>query len=111
MQCRVFGVVRAEPTALRYGVVPGESFERRILLSRGSGRPFDIIETTLDFGMDNAVVWVEKIDPATYELVLNATAGWRTGRVLGSVLVRTDVPGEERLVVPVVGVVRARTPG
>lgn len=111
VQCRLFGEIRAEPTALRYGVDPGQSFERRIRLSRVSGRPFDIIETTLDFGMDDAAVRVEKIGPATYELVLNATAGRRPGRLLGSVLVRTDVAGEERLVVPVVGIVRARTPG
>jgi len=107
IQGQVFGQLAIEPDTYRFGVKTGESFERRIRLTRRSGEPFSVISVSVLLpDMPEARIRLEKTEDHIWELTLTATAGPDGAHCKGTVTVKTDVPGEEAVQIPIVGVVR-----
>jgi hypothetical protein len=105
---QLFGELSAEPDMFRFGVAAGEPIERTIRLSGAGGRPFAVLDVTVvDQYLPDATATAERVSPDAWDLTLRATAPPRAARCLGSVNVRTDVPGEERIRIGILGVVRA----
>jgi len=109
---QAFGELSAEPDTVRYGIRPGESFERRIRLWRPSGSGFEVIEATASASrLSSLEVAVTQVSASEVLLVVHGVAGDGYGSSRGELVVSTSVPGEERLRVPIVGVIRERPVG
>ena len=71
-----------------------------------TGTYFAVIDAVVtDRGEHDIAVQVEPIDPASYRISIQGTAGAR-GALKGEVRVRTDVPGEEDLPIRLFGYVK-----
>ena len=105
---QVFGELQAEPDTFRFGVKPGQAFERRVRLTRRDHEPFNVLEATVTLShLPGAQVQVVKIEEAVHELILTAPGAEKAGtHCRGAVTVKTDVPGEETVSIAIVGVVR-----
>ncbi|MHC5005091.1 MAG: DUF1573 domain-containing protein [Planctomycetota bacterium] len=107
VQGQLFGDLRAEPDTLRFGAEPGQAFERTVVLRRADGAPFTVLGAeVLADRLDNAQVRVDQVGPGEYQVTLTATAGSIMAMVNGAVMVSTDVDGEGRVDIPIVGVIR-----
>jgi len=104
------GELRASDSMLRLMVVaPGSAVEKSIDLRRADGEPFRCTAATVagdrtsGFAAD-----VAPLDPdgRAWRLTLSGTAPTSPGSVIGSVLVSTDVAGEEAIPIRIGGVVR-----
>jgi hypothetical protein len=110
IQGQVFGELRAEPDTFRFGAKPGESFVRTIRISRANS-PFDLQRAVIQQAdIPGTTVTVTKISPSEYDLTLRAVADQLRSLAQGRVAITTDVPGEEHLEIPIVGVVRITSP-
>ncbi|MHC4413969.1 MAG: DUF1573 domain-containing protein [Planctomycetota bacterium] len=106
---QLFGQLVADPDMFRFGVKPGEAFRRTIQLRRPSGEPFRVLGVSVaSHELPDASVAANRVAPDTWEIVLSATGNARATRFRGAVTVTTDVPGEERIDIGILGVVRAR---
>jgi hypothetical protein len=111
---RVFGKVHAKMDAgsskldtFRFGIKPGEQFERRVELYRPDGQPFRVLETSIiDSELDTASVRPEQLAPDTWDIVLQGSGAGKIQHYRGMVRVTTDVPGEETIDIPIFGVIR-----
>lgn len=108
----VFGELHADRTMfLLSSVPPGTPLEGRVRLTRPSGEPFQIISSEISqSSLDGMSVRTEPIKEAGvsgYDLILTGRAGEKEGRARGTVIITTDVPGEERLSFLFSGVVRS----
>jgi len=93
---QLFGDIVAQPDTFRFGVKPGESFERRIVLARASGEAYEVLAATPSTrNMPNTSVRIEKISDSEYHLYLTSTGNDRPAQYGGTVRVRTNVAGEE----------------
>ncbi len=113
IQGSIFGEIQATPHTFRFGAAPGEAFERTVALRRADGTPFRVLESRVTkTDLPEATV---RIEPGTlasaYEIVLSVTAPTRLAGYRGDVEITTDVPGEERIVIPISGVVRNEPSG
>ncbi len=106
----VEGDLRASDSMLRLMVVaPGGTIEQSIDLRRDDGEPFRCTaaavtgDRTAGFAAD-----VAPLDPdgRAWRVTLSGTAPTTPGSLVGSVLISTDVPGEEAIAVRIGGVVR-----
>ncbi len=107
VQGQLFGDLTSKPDTFRFGAKPGASFERKVTLTRTDGQPLDVTQATIQIiGMPDATVSIVRVGDSVTELVMNCpgVAGARPYR--GTVKFRTNVIGEEVLVIPIVGVVR-----
>lgn len=114
VQGQIFGVLRAEPDAFRFGAAPGESFERVVQLRHPDGVPFTLVSAEVtSSNMPGTRVRVEQESPNAYTLILTSDGAPTPMQGRGAVTVKTDVPGEESLDIPIIGVVRppSRGPG
>ena len=107
----VFGELHADRTMFMLSSVPpGSPLEGRVRLTRPSGEPFQIVSHEISQSSQEGMsVRAEPIPVAGvsgYDLILTGQAGEKEGRVRGTVIVTTDVPGEERLSFLFSGVVR-----
>lgn len=104
------GEIRADDSMLRLMVVrPGGSVEKSIDLSRADGRPFrcEAVGVTGDrTGGFAAVATPLDPDGRAWRVTLSGAAPIQAGSITGSVLLTTDVPGEESLSIRIGGVVR-----
>lgn len=110
IQGQVFGELRAEPDAFRFGIAPGVEFVRSLRLHRPGG-PFELKSATVhNADIPGTTVTVKKLAPGEYELTMHAVADQLRPLAQGTVVVETDVPGEERIEIPIIGVVRVDNP-
>lgn len=107
IQGEVFGDLRAVPNTIRFGAKPGEVFERSLVLRRADGVPFTVLDATVVAPqLPGSTVQTRRGSAGTWEISFTATAPERQAGYRGTVEVTTDVPGEERITIPVSGVVR-----
>jgi len=103
----VQGVLRADNTLFSLGgVEPGKPFEKRIRLTHSDGAPFQILDHRITMRPKDVSVTVLPVESGGYDLVLSGQSGDYLGSLGGTVLVRTDVPGEETLRFRTAGSVR-----
>ena len=111
VQAQMFGELRAEPDTFRFGVKPGETFVRTVRIHRPGG-PFELRSAMVEqFDIPGATLSINKVSPTEYGLTILAVADQLRSLAQGRVVINTDVPGEERLEIPIVGVVRIDDPG
>jgi hypothetical protein len=97
----LFGDLQVEPRYLSAEqlLVQGKPFAATGVLSRVSGAPFTITDIQVkDPPVPDAVARFEQISASEYRIVLEGRAPETSGGLSGSVALRTDVPGEENLV-------------
>lgn len=121
LQGELFGRVTAAPcpgsgagdATFRFGVAPGEGFERCVRLTRTDGEPLVIVEALLDAPtLADGALRATQVSPTAWDLVLTATGGSATIPHRGAVLVRTNAPAPEAEIrIDVSGVTRARPAG
>jgi hypothetical protein len=109
---RLFGQLSADPDTFRFGVKPSQPIVSKMVLRRTSAEPFMLKSTRLlTSNIPGAVVRVIPKDASSYELILQGSAGSVETNYQGSVEVLTDVAGEERIEIPIFGVVRQQAGG
>jgi hypothetical protein len=107
---RVFGEVMASDTMIRVSRVPaGKPFRRVVTFRSRSGEPLALQSAQLLAPSLDSMTATLTPEPGTegrrWQLVVEADPGTTTGRVSGSVVVTTGVPGEERLTFLVAGMI------
>ena len=104
----IFSELRAKPMIAALGMLEAnQSFEKPIVLTRRSGRPFTVRRMqVLDSTLPGIQVSLEPLEPGRYRLSLHGRAGRARGAVRGRLVVETDVVGEEVLEFPITGRVR-----
>jgi hypothetical protein len=106
----VEGELRATDSMLRLMIVePGGAVEKSIDLRRADGRPFRCSAVTVKGDrMNGFAANATPLDPdgRAWRVTLSGTAPVTPGSLAGSVLVSTDVPGEEAIAIRIGGVVR-----
>ncbi len=108
---QLFGELRGVPDQFRFGLRPGQAIESRLTLERPSGAPFRVLGMAITSpDIPDAKIRLETISANAYELILTGTAASQPTQHDGVVAVRTDVPGEEIIDIPIFGVVRNPTP-
>jgi hypothetical protein len=105
---RLFGRLAATPDMFRFGVFPGDAIDQKIRLRRADGRPFRILKTEVRVPtLPGATVTATPESLDVWSITLHATAGSSPGTCLGSVVVTTDVRGEETIELRTLGVIRS----
>jgi hypothetical protein len=102
--------LRAEPDAFRFGIAPGLEFVRTLRVHRPGG-PFELHSAVVEQAdIPGTTVSVKKIAPNEYELAMHAVGDQLRPLAQGRVVLMTDAPGEERVEIPIIGVVRIDNP-
>jgi len=103
----VFGEIIIEPVFISVGRVdPGGRVDKSILLRRPKGAPFKLLSAEL---MNPAPANLEVSITQTgskWTVRVHGESGTYQGLVRGSVVIQTDVAGDPRLTIPVMGAVR-----
>ena len=97
----VFTDLRADPAMLTPKASLGrrEAFRVSTTLARTSGAPFTVHDVTITNSTTAGVTArVEALSASAYEIVVEGVTPATGGAVNGALLVRTNVPGEDRLV-------------
>jgi len=97
----VFTDLRADPAMLtpKASLGRSEAFRVSTTLARTSGAPFTVHDVTLTNSTTAGVTArVEALSASAYEIVVEGVTPAVGGAVNGALLVRTNVPGEDRLV-------------
>lgn len=111
VQAKIFGKVMGEPEAFRFGVERGERFERVVVLRHADGAMFTVTRATVvDSTLPKAEVVAAPQADGTWKLTLVAVGGDLPRQYSAKVVVETDVPGDERIEIEVIGVVRPPPP-
>ena len=98
---QVFGDLRLDPILLKSKVKlgRGEPVRMSATLSRASGAPFSVHDVTItESTIQGLSAHVEATSASVYEIVVEGTTPTVAGAVNGAVMVRTNVAGEDRLV-------------
>ena len=106
----VFGSVHANDNMVRVEIVPpGGSFEKVIRVFSPDGRPFELSGEA----QSNAMPIRVEVRPVAgqpertaYDVFVRGDAGTFMGLIRGTLILRTDVPGEEELRMSIQGIVR-----
>ncbi len=94
--CQLFGRLSASPDRFRFVVAPGDAIVETIRLRRADGRPFRILKTEIRIPrLPGATVTATPESLDAWSLTLNARGGSVLGSLTGTVIVTTDVRGEE----------------
>jgi hypothetical protein len=103
----VFGEIIIEPVFLSVGRVdPGGRVDKSVILRRPEGAPFKLLSAEL---MNPAPANLEVSMTQTgskWTVRVHGESGTYQGLVRGSVVIQTDVAGDPRLTIPVMGAVR-----
>ena len=105
-----YGELEASDTVFSFmGVVPKSSFEKTIRLTSTTSTPFRILDTKVSMKVPDVTL---KVSPTEYgyDLTLRGKTGSHLGSLAGTVLIKTDVPGEETLRFRTAGMVRYKKP-
>ena len=113
MNASIEGEIRGSDTIFRLMILnTNKEFKKSLTLRREGKIPFNIISAEVENARpDNMVVAftpVEGSKGSAYELVLAGKTGNVNTSIMGQVRVRTDVPGEEEIVLRIAGSVRDR---
>jgi hypothetical protein len=102
---RLYGKLHAKPHSVTFGGHPGERFRRVVRVSRPDGRPFtaEVTATRCEPLLD-AQVRLEQVSPSAYDLVVDAQSQSTPEQYKGGVYLRTDVEGEEEIMIPINGI-------
>ncbi len=98
---QIFGDHRVDPAMLtpKASLGRGEPVRISTTLSRASGAPFSVHDVTITNSTTSGMsAHVESKSANTYEIVVEGVTPAAGGAVNGALMVRTDVPGEDRLV-------------
>ena len=98
---QIFGDLLVDPVLLtsKVKVGRGEPVTLSATLSRVSGAPFSVHDVTItESTMSGLSAHVKAISASVYEIVVEGVAPAVAGAVNGAVMVRTNVSGEDRLV-------------
>ncbi len=106
----VQGQLMSDTTTFMFGGVrPGESFEKRIRITRRDGTPFRILDHRITMRPKDITLTIEPVinpDVSSYDIILRGNSNDFMGSLAGRVLIRTDVPGEQSLQFRTAGLVR-----
>ncbi|MCZ6836024.1 MAG: DUF1573 domain-containing protein [Planctomycetota bacterium] len=107
----MFGKIHASDTMFRVGATPLKTpFKRSVTLTRSDGLPFTMsgayLENAVMPGLSLSVEPLNQPGISGYRLTISGDPGLYEGRVGGTVLILTDVPGEEQFRIPINGIVR-----
>ena len=111
MNASVQGDLRASDSMFRLLILnPNQQFTKQVRLSHREGKPFEIIDatvnsTTLDT-MTVSIVPLPETNGAAYDLILAGETMDKNGSIQGEVVVSTDIPGEESVRMRIAGSVR-----
>ncbi len=104
---RLFGRLSASPDLFRFKVFPGDAIDQTIRLRRADGRPFRILKTEVRVpSLPGVTVTATPQSLDVWSIRLRARAGASPGTCLGTVVVTTDVRGEEAIELRTLGVIR-----
>ncbi|MEE8459725.1 MAG: DUF1573 domain-containing protein, partial [Phycisphaerales bacterium] len=104
---RLFGRLSATPDLFRFLVFPGDAIDQTIRLRRADGRPFRILKTDVSVpSLPGVTITATPQSLDVWSIRLRATAGASPGTCLGTVVVTTDVRGEESIELRTLGVIR-----
>jgi len=108
VQGSLYGDVVCEPAimnTLRFGVEPGERFQREVMLARRSNQPLELEVASVEFpAAAQASVRIAPGPSGAQRVILEAVAGQqRAALARGWVELRTNVPGEETITIPISG--------
>jgi hypothetical protein len=109
LNASIWGDLRAQPAMFGIGqVLPGRTFERRARLTHASGEPFHVLRTEiLGPQPPDMTARVEPAaDGAGFDLIVSGDAKEYLGLIRGTVILQTDIPGEQERQLPVYGIVR-----
>ncbi|MDE0890753.1 MAG: hypothetical protein OSB14_01040, partial [Planctomycetota bacterium] len=103
----VFGEIIIEPVFISVGRVdPGGRVDKSILLRRPKGAPFQLLSAELkNPAPANLEVSITQTG-SKWTVRVHGESGTYQGLVRGSVVIQTDVAGDPRLTIPVMGAVR-----
>ncbi len=110
IQGQIFGQLKAEPDTFRFGAKPGEQFMRSVRVTRTDGQPFELSATLGFADLPGTVIRVQRLSPSSYDLIMTATGDQLRPTAGGTVAVTTNVPGEEKIDIPIMGVIRVDNP-
>jgi hypothetical protein len=113
MNANIQGKLQASDSMFRLLSLPqGKNFQKNIRLSRADGQPLKILSAEVvggNLGSMNVVIKpIENVGGGLYELTLVGNTGDTTGVIKGNVMVTTNVPGEEQVMLKIAGSVRAK---
>jgi hypothetical protein len=103
----VFGAIIIEPVFLSVGRVdPGGNVDKSVVLKRPKGEPFRVLTHELKNATPSNLTLSVTQSGNTWVVRVQGASGTYQGLVRGSVVITTDVPGDPRLTIPVMGAVR-----
>ena len=108
----IVGEIRVLPPAVNCGTIPpGESFTRLVRVNTRSNKPFHITKVdqqhdALAGPMEVNVTPLAEGEETAWQLEIKGTAGPTQQPINASLTLTTDVPGEEQVVVKLMGAVR-----
>ena len=113
MNANVQGKVQASDSMFRLlSLARNKDFQKNIRLSRADGQPLEILSAEViggNLGNMNVIIKpIENVGGGLYELTLVGNTGDTTGAIRGNVMVTTNVPGEEEILLKIAGSVRAK---
>lgn len=108
----VQGDLRASDSMFRLLILnTNQQFTKSVRLSHSQGKPFQIIDAHVVNArpgtMQVTVVPLTETNGAAYDLILTGETDSTTGSIQGEVELRTDIPGEETVMLRIAGSVRA----
>ena len=105
-----YGEIEASDTVFSLMTVkPQSTFEKTIQVTSSTATPFRILDTKVSMKIPNVTLSKSPIENG-YELTLKGNVGSYLGSLAGTVLVKTDVQGEETLRFRTAGMVRYKKP-
>jgi hypothetical protein len=112
VHANVFRTIEPSSNWLSVGIVPaGQTFEGSVQLHHRGGEPFEINSARIlqptAANMETRVEPVEGSDGSAYDLFVTGAAtllqGRSDGRIRGTIVIQTDVPGDENLTIQIAG--------
>jgi hypothetical protein len=103
----VFGEIIIEPVFLSVGRVdPGGRIDKSVILRRPEGAPFKLLSAELTNPAPANLEVSMTQTGSKWTVRVHGDSGTYQGLVRGSVVIQTDVAGDPRLRIPVMGAVR-----
>lgn len=107
----VYGDLEASDNMLRANIVrPGAGFSASVTLTNRAGNAFTITNTTIEGALPPTMTInatpVGGSGSTSYKIEVTGQSGSYLGRIDGTAIIETNVPGEERLRIKIAGMIR-----